>query len=105
MTTHEPAPTPADGDGALAQPDIDAFYRLAGARRDMRNGFLPDPVDDEVLVRVLAAAHQAPSVGLSQPWDFLILRDSSVRERVGRLAAAQRDAFAATLPSARALAF
>jgi nicotinate-nucleotide--dimethylbenzimidazole phosphoribosyltransferase len=92
-------------DHALAQPDIDAFYRLAGARRDMRNGFLPDPVDDEVLVRVLAAAHQAPSVGLSQPWDFLILRDRSLRERVAGLAEAQRDAFAATLPSARARAF
>ena len=56
----------------MPQPDIDAFYRLAAARRDMRNGFRPDPVSDEVLTRVLAAAHQAPSVGLSQPWDFLI---------------------------------
>jgi len=90
---------------ALAQPEIDGFYRLAGARRDIRNGFRPDPVDDDVLTRVLAAAHQAPSVGLSQPWDFLILRDAAVRERVQRLAQAQRDAFAATLPSARALAF
>jgi nicotinate-nucleotide--dimethylbenzimidazole phosphoribosyltransferase len=105
MTTHEPAPTPADGDGALAQPDIDAFYRLAGARRDIRNGFLPDPVDDAVLTRVLAAAHQAPSVGLSQPWDFLVLRDRAARERVQRLAAQQRDAFAASLPSGRAGAF
>ena len=90
---------------ALAQPEIDGFYRLAGARRDIRNGFRPDPVDDDVLTRVLAAAHQAPSVGLSQPWDFLILRDAAVRERVQRLAQAQREAFAATLPSARALAF
>src|ERR1700761_3582364 len=92
-------------DHALAQPEIDAFYRLAGARRDIRNGFLPDPVDDHVLVRVLAAAHQAPSVGLSQPWDFLILRERPVREMVQRLAQAQRDAFAETLPWARALAF
>src|ERR1700761_5316550 len=91
-------------DHALARPEIDAFYRLAGARRDIRNGFLPDPVDDDVLVRVLAAAHQAPSVGLSQPWDFLILRDRSVRERVRRLAEAQVSAFAATLPAPPALA-
>jgi nicotinate-nucleotide--dimethylbenzimidazole phosphoribosyltransferase len=75
-------------DHALAKPEIEAFYRLAGARRDIRNGFLPDPVDDEVLIRVLAAAHQAPSVGLSQPWDFLILRDLEIRERVRRLAQA-----------------
>jgi nicotinate-nucleotide--dimethylbenzimidazole phosphoribosyltransferase len=92
-------------DHALAKPEIDSFYRLAGARRDIRNGFLPDPIDDDVLVRVLAAAHQAPSVGLSQPWDFLILRDLAVRERVHRLAQAQRDAFAATLPLGRAASF
>jgi nicotinate-nucleotide--dimethylbenzimidazole phosphoribosyltransferase len=96
MTQHDHALTPAE---------IDAFYQLAGARRDIRNGFLPDPVDDDVLTRVLGAAHQAPSVGLSQPWDFLILRDRSLRERVHRLAAAQRDTFAASLPRARALAF
>src|ERR1700758_2063576 len=92
-------------DHALAQPEIDAFYRLAGARRDIRNGVLPDPVDDDVLTRVLAAAHQAPSVGLSQPWDFLILRERPVREAVQRLAQAQREAFADSLPWARALAF
>src|ERR1700679_2794350 len=81
------------------------FYGLAGARRDIRNGFRPDPVDDDVLTRMLAAAHQAPSVGLSQPWDFLILRDGAARARMQRLAQAQRDAYAATLPSARAHAF
>src|SRR3984957_9717327 len=94
-----------EAEHALNPAEIDAFYQVAGARRDVRNGFLPDPVDDEVLTRVLAAAHQAPSVGLSQPWDFLILREREVRERVQRLAQAQRDSFAATLPWARALAF
>ena len=59
----------------MPAPDIDAFYRLVAARRDMRNGFLPAPVSDKALTRVLTAAHQAPSVGLSQPWDFLIIRD------------------------------
>jgi nicotinate-nucleotide--dimethylbenzimidazole phosphoribosyltransferase len=90
---------------ALAKPEIESFYRLAGARRDIRNGFRPDPIDDDALIRVLAAAHQAPSVGLSQPWDFLILRDRAVRERVHKLAQAQRDAFAATLPWGRAASF
>src|SRR3984957_1334813 len=94
-----------EAEHALNPAEIDAFYQVAGARRDVRNGFLPDPVDDEVLTRVLAAAHQAPSVGLSQPWDFLILRERPVREKVQRLAQAQRDAFAATLPWARGLAF
>jgi nicotinate-nucleotide--dimethylbenzimidazole phosphoribosyltransferase len=91
-----------DPDHALAPA---AFYQLAGERRDVRNGFRPDPVNDELLTRVLAAAHQAPSVGLSQPWDFLILRDRTIRERVHQLARAQQDAFAAALPRARARAF
>jgi len=89
----------------MLQPDIDAFYRLAAARRDIRNGFLPGPVSDDVLTRILAAAHQAPSVGLSQPWDFLIVRDRAVRERVHALASRQREAFARSLPRSRALAF
>src|ERR1700760_3455686 len=109
---HAPAQTgpmrnsPADaGPEEIGPAAADAFYRVAAARRDIRNGFLPDPVADDVLTRVLAAAHQAPSVGLSQPWDFLILRDREVRTSVQRLAQAHRDAFAATLPGARALAF
>ena len=89
----------------MPQADIDAFYRLAAARRDMRNGFRPDPVGDEVLTRVLAAAHQAPSVGLSQPWDFLIVRDREVRERVRALAREQQELYAASLPGSRALRF
>ena len=106
MTTDDATPVSPDSvSTAFAQAEIDAFYRLAAARRDVRNGFLPDPVDDAVLTRVLAAAHQAPSVGLSQPWDFLVLRDPGVRDRVRGLAQRQRDAFAASLPSARALAF
>src|ERR1700761_8730757 len=87
---------------ALDPAEIEAFYHLAGARRGIRNGLLPDPVADDVLTRVLAAAHQAPSVGLSQPWDFLILREREARERVRRLAQAQRDAFAENPPWARA---
>ncbi len=103
MTNPESArPQPGE---PMPQPDIDAFYRLAAARRDMRNGFQPDPVSDEVLTRVLAAAHQAPSVGLSQPWDFLIVRDREVRERVRALARRQREKFAASLPGARAVRF
>src|SRR5215469_11324681 len=100
-----PDPGQAQPGEPMPQPDIDAFYRLAAARRDMRNGFRPDPVSDDALTRVLAAAHQAPSVGLSQPWDFLILRDTDARERVQRLARSQRDTFADSLPWARALAF
>lgn len=85
--------------------DADAFYQLVAARRDVRNGFRPDPVGDDVLVRVLGAAHQAPSVGLSQPWDFVVLREKAVRERVHALARKQQEAFAGSMPWQRALMF
>jgi nicotinate-nucleotide--dimethylbenzimidazole phosphoribosyltransferase len=58
-----------------------------------------------VLTRVLSAAHQGPSVGLSQPWDFILLHDREVRRRVLRLAQAQQEVFAAGLPGPRARAF
>jgi cob(II)yrinic acid a,c-diamide reductase (EC 1.16.8.1) len=45
-------------------------YRVIRERRDMRH-FLPDPVDSATLLRLLGAAHQAPSVGLMQPWRFI----------------------------------
>jgi len=58
------------------------FYDVIAGRRDVRNGFTQDPVDDDALTRVLQAAHHAPSVGFSQPWDFLVLRDEAIRRRV-----------------------
>ena len=92
-------------DSQRDQPGTGDLYRVIAERRDVRNGFRPDPIPDDVLTRVLAAAHQAPSVGLSQPWDFLLLRDRAVRERVHALARRQQDAYAAALPGARARAF
>jgi 5,6-dimethylbenzimidazole synthase len=54
-------------------------YRAIYERRDVRSQFLPDAVDDDVLHRVLDAAHHAPSVGFMQPWDFIVIRDHTVR--------------------------
>ena len=50
----------------------------------MRGQFLPDPVPEDVLGRVLDAAHHAPSVGFMQPWDFVVIRDLAVRQQVYR---------------------
>ncbi len=55
-----------------------AIYRVIAERRDMRH-FLPDPVDPVILKRLLAAAHQAPSVGLMQPWRFIRITDTKLR--------------------------
>jgi nicotinate-nucleotide--dimethylbenzimidazole phosphoribosyltransferase len=82
-----------------------AVYRVIGERRDVRAGFRPDPVPDDVLRRVLAAAHQAPSVGFSQPWDFIVITERAQRERVAALARRNRDRYEAGLPGARSRAF
>ena len=67
----------------------EALYDVIGARRDIRR-FRPDPVPREVLDRVLLAAHQAPSVGHSQPWRFIVVTEPSTRERAARMADEQR---------------
>jgi 5,6-dimethylbenzimidazole synthase len=58
--------------------EINAVYRLLGARRDMRH-FLSTPLDGDLLARLLSAAHLAPSVGLMQPWRFIRIRDPALR--------------------------
>lgn len=67
----------------------DAVYRVIRERRDMRH-FLPDPVDSATLLRLLGAAHQAPSVGLMQPWRFIRITQPELRRRIHQLAEAER---------------
>lgn len=100
----------ADSDEGLAKaspfsPDERAaVYRAIHTRRDVRNEFLPDAVPDDVLMRILDAAHHAPSVGFMQPWNFILVRDQGLRGAVHaafeRAAAAEVDALA---PERRAL--
>ncbi len=96
--------TPMRDEGYPAE-QKDAIYRVIAERRDVRRGFRADPIPPEVLGRVLAAAHQAPSVGFSQPWDFIVITDRERRERIAALARNRRDDYAASLPDARARAF
>jgi 5,6-dimethylbenzimidazole synthase len=83
----EPESRAAGEDGlAEAAPfspaEREAVYRAILTRRDVRDEFLPDEIADETLMRVLDAAHHAPSVGFMQPWNFLLVRDPAVRGRV-----------------------
>jgi len=78
---------------------FDAAFRarlrdLLAWRRDVRR-FLRDPLPDGVLEQLVECACLAPSVGLSQPWRFVIVDDPARR-------AAIRDNFAAC--NAQALA-
>ncbi|MFG1657685.1 5,6-dimethylbenzimidazole synthase [Micromonospora chersina] len=73
------------------------LYDVIHRRRDVRAEFTGEPVPDDVLGRLLTAAHAAPSVGNSQPWDFVLVRDPGTRRRFHAHVQAERDTFAATL--------
>ncbi|MGW9196958.1 5,6-dimethylbenzimidazole synthase [Micromonospora chersina] len=73
------------------------LYDVIHRRRDVRAEFTGEPVPDDALDRILTAAHAAPSVGNSQPWDFVLVRDPGTRRRFHAHVQAERDTFAATL--------
>ncbi|MBZ0335529.1 5,6-dimethylbenzimidazole synthase [Marinobacter sp. JH2] len=60
----------------------EGLYRAIFERRDVRSQFLPHPIPDDVLARILKAAHHAPSVGFMQPWDFIVIDSLPIREQV-----------------------
>ncbi|QES50997.1 5,6-dimethylbenzimidazole synthase [Streptomyces venezuelae] len=98
VSAGEPAPGYADA-------EREAVLRVMRERRDIRNGFRTDPIPHEVLLRVLEAAHTAPSVGHSQPWDFVVIRSAETRRTMHELAERQREAYAKSLPKGRAKQF
>ncbi|GGZ08127.1 nicotinate-nucleotide--dimethylbenzimidazole phosphoribosyltransferase [Streptomyces poonensis] len=97
----------ATGPAAPGYDDVEreAVLRVMRERRDIRNGFRSDPIPHEVLLRVLEAAHTAPSVGHSQPWDFVVIRSAETRRSMHELAQRQREAYAKSLPKGRAKQF
>ncbi|HYO37995.1 MAG TPA: 5,6-dimethylbenzimidazole synthase, partial [Geodermatophilus sp.] len=96
-----PRPVPLIGDATSAAEragdpagwampgEAEGLYAVVAARRDVRR-FRPDPVPDDVLRRVLAAGHAAPSVGHSQPWRFVVVRAAATRDRAAVLTDAER---------------
>ncbi|MFJ9731726.1 nicotinate-nucleotide--dimethylbenzimidazole phosphoribosyltransferase [Streptomyces sp. NPDC101171] len=106
-TTAVEEPKRSAGPAAPAYDDAEreAVLKVMRERRDIRNGFRGDPIPHEVLLRVLEAAHTAPSVGHSQPWDFVVIRSADTRRAMHELAMRQRDAYAKSLPKGRAKQF
>ena len=70
---------------AFGEQERDAFYAAVLGRRDIRR-FRPDDLEPDVLERILSAAHAAPSVGHSQPWRFVVVRDADTRDRAALMA-------------------
>ena len=81
---------------AFSKTERVAVYRAIAERRDMRH-FLPGPIDPVVLLRLLQAAHAAPSVGLMQPWRFIRVSDAALRRQIHTVVEAERLATAQAL--------
>jgi nicotinate-nucleotide--dimethylbenzimidazole phosphoribosyltransferase len=74
---------------AFSEATVASLHSVLSARRDVRR-FRPDPVPPELLRQVLAAGHQAPSVGHSQPWRFIVVSEQATRDRAALLADRER---------------
>ena len=71
-------------------PELDSFtisekeglYKAVFSRRDIRSHFVDKKIPDETLAKILNAAHHAPSVGYSQPWDFILIKNKDTKLKV-----------------------
>ncbi|TDX02327.1 5,6-dimethylbenzimidazole synthase [Dinghuibacter silviterrae] len=72
--------------------EADILYDIIRNRRDVRgNRFLNKPLEETVVRRVMSAALHAPSVGFSQPWEFVLIRDAAVKRAVYDSYVAEKD--------------
>lgn len=86
---------------AFSEEERAAVYRAIFTRRDVRSQFTDRPIADDVLHRLLTAAHSAPSVGFMQPWNFVIVRGDTIRRQVHAAFAAANAEAEALFPAAR----
>jgi nicotinate-nucleotide--dimethylbenzimidazole phosphoribosyltransferase len=107
VTWSRPVPLIGDATSAAERasaPDAWAFppearqglYDVMAGRRDVRR-YRPDPVPEDLLMRVLEAGHRAPSVGHSQPWRFVVVRDPGMRDKAAWMADQEKLAQAAMM--------
>jgi 5,6-dimethylbenzimidazole synthase len=76
-------------------------YDAIKKRRDVRSWFSSRHIGNDVLSRILDAGNRAPSVGLSQPWNYIIIRDIETRNKIKNMVEAKREEFYETLPRER----
>jgi len=66
----------------FSEQEKDGFYKAIYSRRDVRSNFTSETIDAQVLTRILKAAHHAPSVGFSQPWNFILVKNIETRKKI-----------------------
>ena len=66
----------------ISSEERDAVYKTIFSRRDVRREFKPDIIPEDVIERILLAAHHAPSVGFMQPWDFILIKNPTTKSAI-----------------------
>ncbi len=66
----------------FSEQEKESFYKAIYSRRDVRSNFTSESIGDQVLTRILKAAHHAPSVGFSQPWNFILVKNIETRKKI-----------------------
>jgi len=69
-------------DESFTKDEKDGLYKAIFSRRDVRSHFISKPIEGEILTRILEAAHHAPSVGFSQPWNFILIKDEETKKKI-----------------------
>jgi len=66
----------------FSKEEKNGFYKAIFSRRDVRSHFTSRPIDEEIIMKILEAAHHAPSVGFSQPWNFILIKDNKTKKKI-----------------------
>ncbi len=69
-------------DEGFTKDEKDGLYKAIFSRRDVRSHFISKHIEEEILTRILEAAHHAPSVGFSQPWNFILIKDEETKKKI-----------------------
>ena len=69
-------------EGDFTEEEKRGFYKAIYSRRDVRSHFTSRPIENDILSRILHAAHHAPSVGFSQPWNFILVKDNKTKKKI-----------------------
>ncbi|MEM2760630.1 MAG: 5,6-dimethylbenzimidazole synthase [Nitrososphaerales archaeon] len=89
----------------FSQQEKDGVYKAIHSRRDVRAQFIHDPIPEDVLKRILDAAHHAPSVGFSQPWNFILIKDIEIKRKVKESFSKERERSSKLIEDARRSAY
>ncbi|MTI33554.1 5,6-dimethylbenzimidazole synthase [Xanthovirga aplysinae] len=67
----------------FSEEEYETLSQVLQHRRDVRgNRFSKEKIPEEQVQKILQAAIWAPSVGFSQPWEFVLVTDSVVRREI-----------------------